>query len=149
MATYTASVTSDKSAEEVFAYLADFRTVAEWDPSITESTHIGGSEPPAEGARYHVVTHMAGKDTPMDYETVESERPARVVLRGENESAISLDTISIAQRSDGGCNVTYEAVITLKGAKKIADPLMGVALKRLGDKARDGLQQKLRSGAPE
>ncbi len=145
MATYTASVTSDKPAEEVFAYLADFRTVSEWDPSITESTHTGGSAPPLEGARYHVVTHMAGHDTPMDYETVESERPARVVLRGENESAVSLDTISITPRSDGGCNVTYEAVVTLKGVKRLADPLMGKALNKLGDRAREGLQAKLRA----
>jgi hypothetical protein len=33
--------------------------------------------------------------------------------------------------------------IELKGARKIADPLLQLGFKRLGDKARDGLRDKL------
>lgn len=142
MANYNATVSSTRSPDEVFSYLADFRSVAEWDPSITESTHTNDGEPIQVGAQFHVVTSMLGNETPMDYETVELERPGRIVLRGENSSAISIDTITIAP-SGGGCEVTYDAEIELKGARKIADPLMGIALGRLGAKAKDGLSEKL------
>lgn len=142
MAHYNATVSSTRPADEVFSYLADFRSVAEWDPSITESTHTNDGEPIQVGAQFHVVTSMLGQETPMEYETVELQRPDRIVLRGENPSAISIDTITISS-SGTGCDVTYDADIELKGAKKVADPLMGVALGRLGAKAKDGLSEKL------
>lgn len=142
MANYNATVNSTRSPDEVFSYLADFRSVAEWDPSITESTHTNDGEPIQVGAQFHVVTSMLGNETPMDYETVELERPRRIVLRGENNSAISIDTITIAP-SGSGCAVTYDAEIELKGARKVADPLMGIALGRLGAKAKHGLEEKL------
>ena len=142
MANYNATVRSSRPAEEVFAYLADFRSVAEWDPSITESTHTNDGDPIQVGAQYHVVTTMLGHETPMDYETVELARPTRIVLRGENPTAISTDTITITS-SAHGCDVTYDADVELKGAKKIADPVMGLALGRLGAKAENGPSDKL------
>lgn len=142
MANYSATVPSSRSADEVFSYLADFRSVAEWDPSITESAHTNDGEPIQVGAQFHVVTSMLGRDTPMEYETVELQRPDRIVLRGENSSAISIDTITITG-SGSGCDVTYDADIELKGVRKVADPLMGIALGRLGAKAKDGLRDKL------
>ena len=143
MASYSATVPSPRPADEVFAYLADFRTVAEWDPSITESTRLDDAPGIGVGARYEVVTEMAGRQVPMEYRTVELERPARIVLRGENDSAVSIDTISIAPRPDGGCDVTYEADIELKGARKVGEPVMQVALRRLGTKAEEGLREKV------
>lgn len=143
MATYEATVSSSREADEVFSYLADFRSVAEWDPSITASDHVNDGDPIQVGALYRVVTSMAGHETPMDYETVELERPGRIVLRGENDAAISEDTITIEPRADGGCEVTYLADIELKGARKLAEPAMKVALTRLGTKAKAGLEEKL------
>ena len=142
MASYTATVPSTRPADEVFEYLADFRSVAEWDPSITESTHTNDGEPVQVGSQYHVVTEMLGSETALDYEVVELERPRKIVLRGENSSAVSTDTITVAP-TGSGCEVTYQADIELKGARKIADPAMGVVLGRLGSKAQDGLREKL------
>lgn len=142
MANYNATVTSTRSPDEVFSYLADFRSVAEWDPSITESTHTNDGEPIQVGAQFHVVTSMLGRDTPMEYETVALERPNRIQLRGDNSSAVSTDTITITA-SGTGCEVTYDAEIELKGVRKVAEPAMRVALGRLGDKAKSGLAAKL------
>lgn len=142
MANYNATVSSTRPADEVFAYLADFRSVAEWDPSIAEATHTNDGEPIQVGAQFHVVTSMLGRDTPMEYETVALERPNRIQLRGENSSAVSTDTITITA-SGTGCEVTYDAEIELKGVRKVAEPAMRVALGRLGDKAKSGLAAKL------
>ncbi|MCW3041641.1 MAG: Polyketide cyclase / dehydrase and lipid transport [Solirubrobacterales bacterium] len=142
MASYSATVPSSRAQDEVFTYLADFRSVAEWDPSITSSTHTSDGQPIQVGARFEVVTSVLGHETALTYETVELERPGKIVLRGENDACVSIDTITIAP-SGTGCEVTYDAEIELKGVRKVADPLMGVALGRLGAKAKDGLREQL------
>jgi carbon monoxide dehydrogenase subunit G len=143
MAGYEATVSSALPPDEVFAYLADFRSVAEWDPSVRSSVHVNGDDPIAVGAIFRVTTKTTLSDVVLDYTTTELERPDRVVLRGENNSMVSLDTIVIRDDGQGGAKVTYDAKIELKGARKLADPLLQLAFKRLGDKARDGLRDKL------
>lgn len=53
----------------MFSYLADFRSVAEWDASITRSEHTNDGEPIQVGAQFHVVTSMLGHETPMEAES--------------------------------------------------------------------------------
>jgi carbon monoxide dehydrogenase subunit G len=142
MASYEATVSSPRPPDEVFAYLADFRSVADWDPSITESVHINDDEPIKVGAMFRVTTKTAMKAVVLEYTTTELERPGKIGLRGENESMVSIDTITIVP-DGGGSKVTYSAVIELKGARKLLDPLLELGFQRLGDKARDGLEKKL------
>ena len=40
MARYTATIPSTRSAADTFAYMADFTTVAEWDPSAQRATRL-------------------------------------------------------------------------------------------------------------
>jgi uncharacterized protein YndB with AHSA1/START domain len=143
MATYQATVTSPRPPDEVFTYLADFRSVADWDPSIVASVHLNAEEPIVVGAMYRVTTKTTAKEVVLEYTTQELERPSKIVLRGENDSMISIDTITIEPTAEGGSSVTYLAEIELKGARKLADPLMALGLHRLGDKARDGLAEQL------
>lgn len=144
MADYSTTVTSPRPAEEVFAYLADFRTVQEWDPSITASEYLNGDDDPIKvGALFRVTTSTKLKVVVLEYETKELVRPRKIVLFGENDTTTSTDTITIEDQPDGGCAVTYEAVLELKGARKLADPLLDLGFQRLGDKASDGLAEKL------
>jgi hypothetical protein len=43
-----ATVPASRSDEETFDYLADFRSTAEWDPSITKAVLLDGT--PGEGS---------------------------------------------------------------------------------------------------
>ncbi len=95
------------------------------------------------GAIFRVTIKTALSEVVLDYRTIELDRSNRIVLRGENNSMVSLDTITIRDDGHGGAAVTYDAKIELKGLRKLADPLLGLAFKRLGDKARDGLRGKL------
>lgn len=147
MASYSATVPSSRPPDEVFAFLADFRSVAEWDPSISESVHVNGDDPIKVGAMFRVTTETKLKDVVLEYTTVELDRPNKIVLRGENASMVSLDTITIRDDGRGGAEVSYDADIDLKGARKLADPLLALAFRRLGDKARDGLTDKLKASA--
>jgi uncharacterized protein YndB with AHSA1/START domain len=142
MASYRATVTSPHPPEQVYAFLADFRSVAEWDPSITSSELTAGVAGEV-GSAYRVVTETTGPDVVLDYTTTEVDPPLTVALKGENDSLTSVDTITVDPADGGGSAVTYDAVLELKGLRKIADPLLGIGFHRLGDKARDGLARRL------
>jgi hypothetical protein len=143
MAHYRTTVPSPHSPDEVFRYLADFRSVSEWDPSIINATLIGDGDPITVGARFHVTTKTRFSEIVLDYTTTAIDPPERITLRGENDSMVSVDAITIATDGGVGSSVTYDAQITLKGARRLADPLLQLAFQRLGDKARDGLRTRL------
>jgi hypothetical protein len=140
MARYRTTVPAPHPADEVFRYLADFRSVAEWDPSITEATLVGDGEPIAVGAHFRVTTKTRFSEIVLDYTTTAVDSPRQITLRGENGTMVSVDTITV---TPDGSTVTYDADITLKGARRLADPLLALAFRRLGDKARDGLRSRL------
>lgn len=142
MARYVGKVTSPKPIDEVFAYMADFSNVSEWDPSAVESRALNGAGA-EEGARYAVTSRFLGREVPLTYETVSIERPTRVVLRGENESVVSLDEMSFRKLPDGGTEVTYDADLQLKGARRLLDPVFGLAFRRLCERARRRMREVL------
>ena len=47
-----------------------------------------------------------------------------------------------------GTRVTYDADLALKGPLRIADPLLGLAFDRVGDRALEGLRERLGSRDP-
>jgi hypothetical protein len=140
MARYTTTVNSTKTAEQAFDYLADFSSVREWDPSCVRAELL--SPAPGPDARFVVVVELAGRETELTYVTKEFERPNRVVFVAETSTYTSEDTITFAA-ADGGSSVTYDANLRLKGALKIADPLLALLFRRLGDNAAAGLRREL------
>ena len=144
MAHYTATVTSPRPYAEVWQYMSDFRCVREWDPSITSVTLVRGTDPRAVGSAFRVVLDSPGPgDTEIEYEVRELAE-GRLVVRGETPSLVSLDTITVVPGEGGtGSAVTYDAELSLKGVRKVADPVLGVGFHRASDEARDGLHAKL------
>ena len=142
MADYEATVHSPKPHDEVFDYLARFEHVQEWDPSIGDARRTDGDGPPVVGARYHVVVDGGPGSTELDYEVLELDAPRMIKLRGESGGMVSVDTITVEATGDG-CSVTYAAKLELAGIRKLADPLLQIVFNRMGDKARDGLAEKI------
>lgn len=138
MANYTATVPSSLTREQTFDYLADFRSTAEWDPSISKAVLLSGT-PGQVGARFEITLQQLGKEVVLEYVTVEAERPSRLVYRAESDSLVSTDTITVAEDAA----LTYHAELELKGVRKVAEPLAEVGLTRASDKARDGLAARL------
>ena len=141
MARYRGTIASPKSAEDVFDYMAMFSNVSEWDPTAAEAHPIDGNEP-GLGARFHVLVRWLGRENPLEYTTTSYERPKRLVLRAENATTVSEDTITI-ESNGSGSEMTYDARLTLKGAIRIIDPLFTLLFKRLGDNAAKGLRRRL------
>ncbi len=79
---------------------------------------------------------------PLDYQVTSFEPPRRVVLEADNFAIRSVDEITF-EPSRAGSSVTYHADLRLKGLLRLADPLLAVAFRRLGDRAASGLRREL------
>jgi carbon monoxide dehydrogenase subunit G len=143
MITIQETVTSARPRPDVFAYVADFARVAEWDPGIASARRVAGDG--AVGSRYEVQAGFAGRVVPMTYEVVEHTPPARVVLRGTAATLEAVDDIRFEETEAGGTRVVYRAEFTLKGPLRLfALPLRPV-FARLGRRAISGLDRALNS----
>ncbi len=138
MAHYRASIVTSRPLQEVFTYLSDFSTTAEWDPSVIEAERVGDA-PVGEGTEFRLLTEFLGRKAELTYRIVEHDPPNAVTFRGENASVISLDRITFEPR-EAQTLITYDAQLTLKGPFKLADPLLALAFRRVGDRALAGLR---------
>ncbi|MEO5634446.1 SRPBCC family protein [Gaiella sp.] len=130
-----------RSVEESFAYVADFTTVAEWDPGIHESTRVSGEGD--VGTIYAVQAEFRGKTMPFTYTVTAFAPNERIVLDGVGERATSLDTIAFEAAVAGGTRITYTADFRLKGVLRVAEPFLGGTFRALAGKALAGLEAKL------
>lgn len=148
MARYVASVESLWEREQAFDYLADFASIADWDPNVAGAKRLSAN-PLEVGARFEVRSSFLGREIPLVYETIEIDPPRRVVLRAETPTAISLDEMTFDLRPGGGSIVTYDADLQLRGLLRLFDLPFRLAFRRLGDQARDGLRQRLGEVRPD
>ena len=134
--TFTVKPTPDV----VVDYLADFTHAEEWDPGTESCTRLD-SGPIQVGSRFHNESRIAGVSTELVYELVTLDAD-KVVLRGENDSATSTDTITVTPKG-GGSEITYEAVIEAKGVGKLAEPLMKLVFERIGSETEKKMTEVL------
>lgn len=146
MAWVRRSVVVDAPPDEVFAYMAAFENVAEWDPGVVEAGRLDEGSLDV-GARFRVVAAFLGSRTELVYEIEKLEPPRRVVLRAENERFRSEDTIECSAVPGGPENgstlLTYDARLVPKGALAMTDPVLQLAFRWIGNRAFWGLERKL------
>jgi len=124
--------------ETVLEYLKDFGHAEEWDPGTESCTRID-SGPIAVGSSWHNVSKIAGVSTELTY-TLEQLTGDTIVVVGHNETATSTDTMTIVPNPDGaGTRVTYEAVIEMSGAAKLATPVVKVVFEKIGSDTEDDM----------
>ncbi len=141
MSKYSTSIDSKLSARQAFTYMSEFQNVAQWDPGVRQATKL--SEGSASlGSEFDVITVTNGREVPILYRIVEFEDNARVVLRGETKLLRSEDEIVVTSKGEGSI-VTYTANLSLRGVFMLATPFLGPVLKKIGDRARDGLRREL------
>ncbi len=120
----------------VLDYLRDFSHAEEWDPG-TEKCERLDTGPVRVGSRWHNESKIAGVSTELVYELTELS-DHHLVLVGKNETATSTDTITVVP--DGtGSEVTYEAVIEMSGAAKLAEPAVKLVFEKIGNDTEDDM----------
>ena len=141
MAHYRASIDTQHTREEAFAYLSDFSTTREWDPSVVEAERVNG-QTVGEGTEFRLVAEFLGRKNELTYRIVEYEPPHAVTFLGENATVVSRDRITFEVTAEH-TRVTYDADLALKGLLRIAAPLLAIAFNRVGDRALGGLRRRL------
>jgi uncharacterized protein YndB with AHSA1/START domain len=134
------TLTVDKPLDQVWAYLTDFTNNEEWDPPTVTTERISGDG--AVGTVYRNVSKILGREVEIEYTVVEVEPKSVFRLRGTTSSMEMLDTMRFAQ-SPEGTTVTYTAEFDPQGVAKLAQPLMPLGLKKLGDDAAEQMRQVL------
>jgi len=146
MTQYVAVVPSTWGVERAFRYMSDFSNAQYWDPSVRAARRVDEGEVKV-GSQFELTVRFAGRDKVLHYEVTEIETARRVVFSSSTSSLHSLDSLTFQPRSDG-CEMTYRAELRLKGAAAVANPLLAVLFRRLGDRASSSLR-KILSGTSD
>lgn len=141
MARYTTTVSSARSPEEAFLFMADFRNVESWDPGVSKVVQAAGEGPGPEAA-YDV----SASGRVLRYEVREYVPSTRVVFEAETPRVWIRDVVEVSSTSPGSA-VLYDATVELKGLWMVANPLLSLAFKRMGDRAAAGLRRALEAVA--
>jgi len=143
MARYLVHVRTPMAPAEAFAYMADLTNFAEWDPGVDRVDQVQG-DGPGPDASFDVAVKALGRSITLRYDIVSYDAPGTVVAFAENSLLSSRDTVTVEKDQAGsGSVVTYDAVLKLKGLLGLADPLLGLSFKKIGDRAAAGLVSAL------
>ncbi len=140
MPTVTRTFVVKPSPPVVIDYLKDFSNASDWDPGTVSCTRED-SGPVQVGSTFHNVSKIAGVETELTYKLTKLTGGS-IVLEGENDSATSVDTITVASHAEGS-EITYEATIEAKGIGKVAAPLMKLVFERIGSKTEEQMTEVL------
>ena len=137
MARYTGTVDAPHSAEEVWHYLADLRSIGEWDPSVESVTLVDG-EPRTEGARYELdVRFPRQQHHASPTGSSRRTRPAGWCSELKRTRSSVRDEARIEPAGDGASRVTWDAELRLRGIRKMLDLPLRAFFNRLGQDARN------------
>lgn len=145
MAEYKATINTQLAPDQAFALMADFANAKHWDPATLDSKLLGDKSV-GVGARFELNMKIFGRENDIVYEITEFDPPSRVVLRGENAGSVAEDEITVVPSGEGS-QVTYAAVVTMKGAFKAIGPIFAPVFKRMGDEAKEQIAPWLDSQA--
>jgi carbon monoxide dehydrogenase subunit G len=146
MARYSGTVEAAHSAEEVWSYLADLRSIGEWDPSV-EHVELTAGQPRTGGARYELEVRFRGRTLCLPYRVVEVDPPRRVVFEAETGAVSVRDEARIDPMGASSSRVTWNADLRLKGIRKILELPLRPLFNRIGLDAERGLGERLRNPA--
>jgi hypothetical protein len=138
---YVAELDSPMPAAEVFAYLAGFDSIREWDPSVASARRLDEGDVRL-GSAFEVVVRQGKRELPLRYEVVRFEPGSAVALEAPSRWFRSYDVITVTGR-EGGSHLRYDATLELRGLAKLAAPLVGRSFRKIGNDAAAGLRRAL------
>lgn len=135
MAQFTGCVDTDRTVDDVYAYLVDFTNAEEWDPGTESATKV-------DDGHFLLQAGFFGTTIDIHYRVTESDPPHRFVLELDGDGIGGRDVISMSQ-ADGRTRVRYEAEIEMKGARKLLSPAVSAGFPSVARKALAGLADAL------
>lgn len=141
MARYVTKVRTARTPRDVFAYLADLRNFAEWDPGVKAVTQVEGSGGGMD-AVFDVTVDGPGPDLTLRYRTEEHDAPRNLLVVARSLIFTSIDRVTVDPDGTGSV-VTYDADLRLNGILGIGDLGLRLMFGRIGDRAAAGLRRAL------
>ena len=132
--------------EAAFAFVSDFRNAAKWDPRTynarktidgpigvgTRFVLTGGMMSESLINRLRLPVSVAGMALP--YDVVEFDPPNEFVLAGESPILRWRDRLAFSEEG-AGTRLHYFAELQFRGSLVIAEPLLRMMFRRIGDDA--------------
>lgn len=141
MARYVTTVRTGMTPQEAFAYLADLRNFAEWDPGVKAVRQVEGSGG-GPGAVFDVTVAGVGRDLTLRYVTEEHDAPHNLLVVARSAIFTSIDRITVEPDGTGSV-VTYDADLRLNGVLRLGDLGLRLVFGVIGDRAAAGLRRAL------
>ena len=138
------TITLDETIEvqrplhEVFAYVAEFSRIEEWDPGVARGTRLT-SGAPGVGSEYRI-DMKAGFS--LHYTVIEFEPDARMLMTVDSRVFTAREEIIFTATSTG-TTVRYIARFTFPAPLALANRLYPAAMDRVGKSTMEGLQRAL------
>lgn len=141
MARYVTKVRTAKTPQEAFAYMADLRNFAEWDPGVKAVKQVEGSGGGPDTV-FDVTVASPGRDLILRYVTKEYDAPRNLLVVARSFVFTSIDRITVEPDGTGSV-VTYDADLRLNGVLRVGDLGLRLMFGRIGDRAATGLRRVL------
>lgn len=141
MPRYQTVIPSTWEPQTLYAYMADFSNAQEWDPGVVTARRLDPGDLRV-GSQFDLTVQFAGGRMVLRYAITDLEAPNRVVFTATTGHLESVDTLSF-RRGSSGSEMTYDADLRLKGVAALANPLLALGFRRVGDRARDSLRRVL------
>ena len=141
MARYVTTVRSAKTPREAFAYMADLRNFAEWDPGVKAVRQVEGSGGGPD-AVFDVTVVAPGPDLTLRYVTEEHDAPHNLLVVARSSVFTSIDRITVEPDGTGSV-ITYDADLRLNGFLRVGDLGLRLVFGQIGDRAAAGLRRVL------
>ena len=135
-------VTTPRSPEDVYAYLADFNNQAEWRFDVVSSELTSG-EPGTVGTRYRQLVKQGRKEVTSEVEVTEAEPHHRVAFRTLGGPVTVSGVWRLEPDDDGGTRVDTEVAIEMHGLLKLFEPFSGGQLRKTGARYEAALAERL------
>lgn len=124
-----------------FAYMADLRNFAEWDPGVKAVRQVKGSGG-GPGNVFDVTVAGFPRDLTLRYVTEEHDAPRNLLVVARSTVFTSIDRITVEPAGKGSV-VTYDADLRLNGVLRLGDLGLRLVFGHIGDRAAGGLRRAL------
>jgi len=143
MPRYNTVINSTWNVDQAFAFMSDFSNAARWDPGVVSAQRLDEGKVRI-GSSFDLTVAFAGRRMRLRYTVRSLDPPHRVVFVASTSRLESVDSLTFEQLGDG-CRMTYDADLRLTGLAAVANPVLALGFRRVGDRARDSLRSVLTS----
>lgn len=122
-----------RSVEDTFAFISDLRNAPAWDFQTVDAYQTSDG-PVGTGTRFRLVSNVLGYRLDLPYEILRYDPPRMLVIAGETAMLRYSDRITFAPQGSE-TRLTYETQLDLKGVLRLANPLLSLTFRWIGDAA--------------